>query len=89
MRWDHRFILEVVYGEHIGTFRMRLTFNDGTRKTVNLFPLLDGPGFAPLRDPGYFELGRMDAEAGTITWPNGADFAPEALWELPDASTDG
>lgn len=86
MIWDDRFILEVVDGEHVGRFHMRLTFNDGTRKTVNLFPLLDGPIFAPLRDPTYFALGRMDAEAGTITWPNGADFAPEALWELPDIS---
>ena len=86
MRWDHRFTLEVVDGEHAGRYRMRLTFNDGTRKTVDLFPLLEGPIFAPLRAPKYFELGRMDRDAGTITWPNGADFAPEALWELPDVS---
>lgn len=82
------FVLLVTGAEHAGTFRLRIEFNDDTRKTVDVFPLLDGPIFAPLRDPLYFALGRLDPQAATVTWPNGADFAPEALWELPDVGED-
>ena len=59
-----------------------LRFNDGTIKQVNVRPLLDGPIFEPLRDPAYFACVTLDSVCGTVVWPNGADFAPEALHEL-------
>jgi hypothetical protein len=59
-----------------------LTFNDGTAKRVNVRPLLDGAIFEPLRDPAYFSSATLDSICGTVVWPNGADFAPEALHEL-------
>jgi hypothetical protein len=59
-----------------------LAFNDGTSKTVNVSSLLTGPVFEPLRDPAYFARAELDQVCGTVVWPNGADFAPEALHEL-------
>ena len=37
--------------------------------------------FEPLRDVGYFARVTVDAELGTIVWPNGADVAPDVLHE--------
>jgi hypothetical protein len=65
-----------------GPHSLRLTFSDGTTKQVDVRPLLDGPIFEPLRDPSYFSRVTLDAISGTVVWPNGADFAPEALHEL-------
>ena len=65
-----------------GDFRLILDFDDGTRKTVDIKPLLTGPLFAPLRDPAYFRRVSIDPVCGTVVWPNGADFAPEALYKL-------
>lgn len=78
-------ILRILEAEACGPHLLRLAFNDGTRKTVNVQPLLDGPVFEPLRDPGYFSRGVVDPVCGTVVWPNGADFAPEALHELAAA----
>jgi hypothetical protein len=75
-------ILRIVQAEVCGPHSLSLAFNDGTRKVVNVWPLLEGPIFAPLRDPDYFAQGALDAVCGTVVWPNGADFAPEALYEL-------
>jgi len=36
--------------------------------------------FEPLRDPSYFARVDVDAEAGTIAWPDGLDMAPEPLY---------
>jgi hypothetical protein len=66
-----------------GAHCLEVSFNDGVRKTVDLTPLLTGPVFEPLRDPEYFARAVVDAEAGTVVWPNGADLAPEALYALP------
>ncbi|NEP58195.1 MAG: DUF2442 domain-containing protein, partial [Symploca sp. SIO2G7] len=41
-----------------------------------------GDVFVPLQDEQFFSQVRFDEELGTITWSNGADFAPEFLYEL-------
>ena len=78
-------ILRIVEAEVLGHLLLRLAFNDGTRRTVDVNALLSGPIFEPLRDPAYFALAQLDRLCGTVTWPNGADFAPEALHELAAA----
>lgn len=64
---------------------LKRAFNDGTRKTVNVYPLLDVPVFEPLKDPEFFARVQLDPVAGTVVWPNDADLAPEALHELHGA----
>ena len=65
-----------------GPYSLWLAFNDGTSKRVNVHSLLERPIFEPLEDPAYFANGKLDSVCGTVVWPNGADFAPEALYEL-------
>jgi hypothetical protein len=69
----------VVQAEYRGEYSIHLVFNDGAEATVNFSEWLDGPVFEPLKEPEYFA--RFFVEAGTITWPNGADIAPETLHE--------
>ncbi len=62
-------------------FKVRLTFTDGSEKTVDLAPYLHGPMFEPLReDPDQFRSVTVDPELGTIVWPNGADMDPDVLY---------
>lgn len=75
-------ILRIVESEVSAPFCLRLAFNNGTRKTVDVRPLLHEPVFEPLRDPSYFARAELDPVCGTVVWPNGADIAPEALFEL-------
>ncbi len=82
-------ILHVMAAQVTGPHRLRLKFNDGTEKVVNVLPLLKGPVFEPLKDPSYFARVSVDPIAGTVVWPNGADFAPEALRELPAVGDHG
>lgn len=56
-----------------------LRFSDGACGEVDLSSGLEGPIFQPLRSLEYFRLGRVHPELFTLTWPNGADFAPEFL----------
>jgi hypothetical protein len=59
-----------------------VAFEDGTAADVDLGYLVEYGGvFEPLKDPAYFAQLRVDAEAGTIVWPNDADIAPETLYE--------
>ena len=75
-------ILRIVDANVCGPYSLDLKFNDGTCKRVNVLPLLEGPVFQPLHEPGYFARVALDRVVGTVVWPNGADFAPEALHEL-------
>ena len=75
-------ILRIREARASGPYALWLSFNDGISKRVNVFPLLEGPIFEPLLDPDYFSKVTLDAIRGTVVWPNGADFAPEALHDL-------
>ena len=73
------FLSCVVHAEYRDEFRIQLTFNDGTTETVDFSEWLEGPIFEPLHDVAYFR--RFFLEGGTVSWPNGADIAPETLYE--------
>jgi hypothetical protein len=73
--------------ETVGDYRLRLTFDDGIQGVVDVEPHLWGPMFESLRDPDVFARVRVDPEAGTIVWPNGADLAPEMLYRDVQRST--
>jgi hypothetical protein len=75
-------ILRILEAKVCGPCSLWLRFSDGMSKCVDLSPRLQGPVFEPLRDPAYFSQVVLDPVCGTVVWPNGADFAPEALYEL-------
>jgi len=60
--------------------QLEIVFSDGTRGVVSLKDRLFGPMFEPLRDESVFRQVAVD-EYGAICWPNGADLAPDALYE--------
>lgn len=60
-------------------FKMRLEFEDGIVKVINLEPFLRGRIFEPVRkDRKFFQDVRI--EGGTIAWANGADIDPDVLY---------
>ncbi len=70
--------------EHLGGYRLRVAFVDGRVAEVDLTEKLagePGPVFTPLRDERVFAKVAVDDELGTIVWPNGADLAPDVLYE--------
>ena len=78
------FLPTVIRAEYRGEFRIHLVFNDGVENTVDFSAWLQGPVFQPLREQAYFR--RFFIEGGTVTWPNGADIAPETLHQRAKAS---
>ncbi len=71
---------DVIGVEVSGDYRLRLTFDDGLVGEIDFTERQWHGIFEPLRDHDYFARVTVDAEAGTITWPNGADMAPEPLY---------
>ncbi len=61
-------------------YKIKVIFDDETRKTIDLEHVLSGPMYGPLKDPAVFNAVTIDPEASTIVWPNGADFDPETLY---------
>ena len=72
------FLPSVIKAQYRDGYRIRLTFSDGSEKTIDFSDWLQGPIFEPLKNPGYFQSFFIDG--GTIAWPNGADVAPETLY---------
>jgi hypothetical protein len=76
-------IINVVYAEYKVGFKIFLTFNNGESVLTDLEEtIINDPRriFIPLRDIEYFKSFKI--RLNTITWENGADFAPEFLLEL-------
>ena len=74
--------LHVIGVTHLRDYTLRLEFNDGAIKDVDLQDELWGEVFEPLKDVELFKRVAVNSDTSTIEWPNGADFAPEFLYEV-------
>jgi hypothetical protein len=74
-------MLEITRAEHLEEFRIRVLFSNGEEGVVDLFDALWGPIFESLKDPSRFKEFKVPEVLHTIAWENGADFAPEFLYE--------
>jgi hypothetical protein len=72
--------LEITSATYLEDYRIRLVFNDGTAKTIDLKNELNGSVYEPLRQLDYFK--QFKIKYNTVEWPNGADYAPEYLYNI-------
>ncbi len=68
----------VIAARYLTEYRLEVTFADGTSKAIDFLRWLKGPVFEPLKDLNYFK--KFIADGWTVSWPNGADIAPETLY---------
>jgi len=74
-------ILHVKEAKYQHDYIVWLRFNDGAEGEVNLADELEGEIFGPLKDINKFKSFKVDPILETIVWENGADLAPEFLYE--------
>jgi hypothetical protein len=67
----------------VGPYTLAVTFTDCTEQRIDFKPVLHGALFGPLQDLAVFNAVTLDSEAGTLVWPNGADFDPATLHDWP------
>jgi hypothetical protein len=70
--------------EVVAPYTLRASFEDGAEQVINFRPVLAGELYGPLRDLSLFAQVRVDPEARTLVWPNGADFDPATLHDWPE-----
>ena len=74
-------IPQVEHALYVSDFTIHLRFSDGTEGDVDLRDELHGEIFVPLKDPALFRQFSVHPDFRTLCWPNGADIAPEFLYE--------
>lgn len=72
--------LEITKANYIEDYKIELEFNNGELYLVDLINELNGSVFVPLKNKAFFK--DFSIVYNTIEWKNGADFAPEYLYEL-------
>ena len=74
-------LIDIVEARVVGNYRLYIRFEDGVDGELDLKDLIEFKGvFEPLQDPREVAKVRVDAESGTICWPNGADLDPDVLY---------
>ncbi len=75
--WDMNDIIRINYQDG---YTFYIVFDDGVAGSIDLSEYTNkGPIFTPLKNKDFFK--KATIEGGTISWPNGADIAPETLYE--------
>jgi len=74
-------IPRVTDAKFVKDYTLYLRFSDGSDGEVDLESELDGEIFQLLKDVSYFKNFSLNQDLHTVVWPNGADFAPEFLYE--------
>ncbi len=74
-------ILHVKEAKYIRDYTIWVRFNNGIEGEVDLSNELEGEVFGPLKDVNKFKAFKVDPILETIVWENGADLAPEFLYD--------
>jgi hypothetical protein len=75
-------MIRIEKARYVSDYKLWLRFSDGAEGEVDLQNQLDGEVFEPLKDTQIFKNFILNSDLHTVTWPNGADFAPEFLRSL-------
>lgn len=74
-------LLLVTSAKHISDYTLELMFNDGLQSEIDFTPWIEKYEiFKPLADVEYFKNFSLDG--WTVVWENGADVAPETLYNI-------
>lgn len=74
-------ILHVAQAKYLHDYVIWVRFNDGAEGEVDLAGELGGEVFGPLKNARRFRSFKVDPVLGTVVWENGADLAPEFLYD--------
>ena len=67
---------------YAGGYKLRIRFENGELRVVDLSGHLDGPIFEPLKDLSFFKRFTVNHDIDTVVWPNDADISPDFLYEV-------
>ena len=70
----------VIDATYLHDYFIHLVFSNGKEGNIDLSPYIGQGVFEPLSNKSYFK--KLFVDGWTISWPNGADIAPETLYEL-------
>lgn len=72
----------VTEAKYLRDYLIHIVFSNGKEGTIDLKPFIGQGVFEPLANHAYFK--KLFVDGWTISWPNGADIAPETLYELAE-----
>ena len=67
--------------EPMGHLKLRLTYETGEVKLLDVSPYANGSWFGELKEDAYFRTVRLLPGGTGIEWSNGQDIAPHELYE--------
>jgi hypothetical protein len=77
------YLIKVIGAKYIEDYKIEFRFNDGKTKVIDFQDQLWGEIFDPLKNKEYFKNFKLNPF--TIEWENGADFAPEFLYNYGES----
>jgi hypothetical protein len=72
----------VTEATYVSEYKIKVRFENGEVRLIDLGPHLSGPVFESLKDLSFFRSLKVNTDIDTVTWPNNADFSPDFLYSI-------